>query len=1117
MAWLMKQLSYSDRSLFLDTFDSLRNKWSGSDEELIQVASEWVKSLTPRYGFEFAIARDVAALSRYLLDRKNESDISEIARGGLAYVFEASNLDSDKFSSFGMLDEAFVASYAVHEIRTRLGEPASYTPPRLTETEQDQAESLFLKFVDSPVQDDNQLIANAHRVGESLGNFARSGLFRRLQKNIDFLANVLQDKGRTAEQQSFARAALAYLVSEEDAIDDRLGIVGYLDDSFVAQLAVDLIEPNREPWLELLDATVAAWPFLNNLLLDNGSCVRPLSEYMIINSALACADVRSGSDLTSTLLIVPDSGPTPFLLGVLATIGLIQNAGRADINEESFRIGQRVLVDHCAVAEFAGFDTINGRRMFKLRQYRKERGQRLASVRYWPISDLPRLLPADKSHTTRGKLTQDLTRSDAMLPGLEYLFLDNKGADLSSVTKRVVLVTPVATAHDLAKNLSLHGIPLKDVIPMGQLLIDDSVRDTTKRMKPRPWSSKFGRQEPLLMVIPDVDTACEYAEEHKDKIELVIIDYKGRNANKSASLQRLRHFRIPTLVVSPERSAEKLSPDEENTQVLEWTEDDFASLLWPPDLNENESSPVVRLERRLQTRSRTKPNIHTIAFEPAEQVFRAVRHLHSLARARGEERLNELDEIISFSYRLMSRLLRTAVVLSDSIPSASEIDTSLRELLVIRDRSRFLSENERSAIEDVERLLRRLFEKLKTENPKAEAITTLLGERPGLALLCPDKRLCDDLENAYPDSRVFFSYPEEQSDLPGVIIPGWFRKERMAALLVPPIAQPLHIVLYDIENKWYTAFDRERRAARAARAARGGRSKLFPNVDRWRERHVTPPPLAEPILDTSLQELDAIQKDVSIGYRQRIYQSARSNDAEGEVPARLVLFDGDTYAFLTESFKANVVTHLLDDGVDDPDEKPGVKQKTVSQLFPGEALLFQRGSDRDVIRSTADKILPAGRRDTSALWRKTLLEFAEREQLSAEQLHARLRGGGCPLKLQTIKFWLENDDIIAPQEYKRDVEIIAKVTKDQDLEKQMDQVLAAISEVRSAHLRAAHLLAKKVLAQAVNILRAEGESTSMIEVEDNVVIVRVAEIDVEMSLVRKSFTNRLLEGEPWLE
>jgi hypothetical protein len=65
---------------------------------------------------------------------------------------------------FGLLDDAFVTSYAVHEIRTRLGDPATYTPPRLTRAEQERAEALFLELVEKPAEEDAKLISEAYQV-----------------------------------------------------------------------------------------------------------------------------------------------------------------------------------------------------------------------------------------------------------------------------------------------------------------------------------------------------------------------------------------------------------------------------------------------------------------------------------------------------------------------------------------------------------------------------------------------------------------------------------------------------------------------------------------------------------------------------------------------------------------------------------------------------------------------------------------------------------------------------------------------------------------------------------------------------------------------------------------
>ncbi len=1106
----MGGLSYSDRELLLRTFDDLKAAWTGTDDEILADAHTWAKQLAPRFGFEHALIRDVTALSRYLVTNKSAADIAAIARGGLLYAMKAGTHESSRLGEFGLLDEAFVSSYAIHEIRTRLEEPATYNPPRLTEKERHRAENLFLELAEKPSLDDAMTQVQARQVGESLGNLAETGLFRRLQRNIDFLCTVLSDSDRTAEQRSYARAALEYLACEQDAIDDRLGIVGYLDDNFVVQMAVDLVEPNREPWLDLLDATVGAWPFLNGMFFDDGHSVRLPSEFMVINSALSCAEVRNGSELRSTVLVVPQVGPTPFLLGLVTTLGLIQRSGQRAVDEASFRVGQKVLVDYRVIAEFAGFDTCDGRRMFKLRQYRTERNQRLESVHYWPISDLQRLVPADMTRVTRGQLTHDLARSDAPLPGLEYLFNASRAAELSAVTKRVLVVTPVVAAHEMASDLRLHGHSLKDVIPMGNLRADGTVNC---------WSTHFGQQDPLLLFASDLDIAGAFTEGRAEQIELVVVDAGGRNAHRSASLRRLQNSRIPNLVVASQRGADEMSLSSDKVGVWEWSEDDFASLLWPAEPKRNGTGPIAKYERRLQHRATAALKIETVSNDLADQSYEAVRRIRLLARQRGEDQIADLDEVVSISFMLISRLLRSATVLNSSVPSHKAIQNDFRRLEEITARSRYLTDQERAAINVALKTMGDFFAELQVSNPKAKIVGDLLSHDRTLTLICPDARLQPDLVATFSMSgaRIVTAYSDEGGDLRGAIIPGWFRKDRMAALLVPPITKPIHLVLYGIERKWLEDYRRERSESREARRAEGSRAKLFPNIGIWtKSESVQTPECVQAEHDSNLRQLEEIQRYVHTGFRQQIYKSVRAEGAETEVSARFVLFDGGSGAFLTDTYRANVVTRLLELAGEE-DAEGQVDQKTVKDLTVGDALLFHRGSNRDVIRTAADEILPAGQRETSALWRKALLDFANREGLTPKLVHQKLREVGCPLQLPTIKYWLESDQVIAPQSSERDVKAIAKLTDDEVLTRQIDKVLPAIREVRGAHLRASHIIAKQVVDRAIQILKAEGETSSLIEVGSNIVVVRVIEVDEESGLVRASAVNRLLEGEAWHE
>src|SRR5262245_26892683 len=92
----MHQLTYADRELLLQTFDTLIEGWTGSDEELLTQSRDWAMSLTPAYGFEHALTRNVTVLSRYLVQRKADTDLAEIARGGLLYVLKSNSQDSSQ-------------------------------------------------------------------------------------------------------------------------------------------------------------------------------------------------------------------------------------------------------------------------------------------------------------------------------------------------------------------------------------------------------------------------------------------------------------------------------------------------------------------------------------------------------------------------------------------------------------------------------------------------------------------------------------------------------------------------------------------------------------------------------------------------------------------------------------------------------------------------------------------------------------------------------------------------------------------------------------------------------------------------------------------------------------
>jgi hypothetical protein len=320
------QLTYADRELLMGVFDTLEGSSNETNEQIVKRASQWAEKLESKHGFELALARDITFISRCLMSHRQSPDVVGIARGSLLYLLRPSQSGSTGVVDLGRLGEAFVCAYAAYEVRSRIGERATWKPFKLTHDEKQRAAAMLLQFAKTPLMEDAALILKSREICGQLENLANCGLFRRLRTNSDFLVSALADSSRRQKHLTYARAGLSYMVCQQDVIDDRLGLIGYIDDDFIVQLAVDLIEPKREPWLDFLDEIVGRWPFLNGLVFDDGSGGYPLSEYMIVNSALTCTQLRGRGTPASVLLVTPSVGPVPFLLGFISALGLIQES-----------------------------------------------------------------------------------------------------------------------------------------------------------------------------------------------------------------------------------------------------------------------------------------------------------------------------------------------------------------------------------------------------------------------------------------------------------------------------------------------------------------------------------------------------------------------------------------------------------------------------------------------------------------------------------------------------------------------------------------------------------------------------------------------------------------------
>ena len=352
----MKMLTYADRESLLAELERLSDVETSNDTELMQQASAAVAQVRSGFGFVHTLSREVAALCGFLRQALDDRTRRR-ARGVLAFVAQKfTHQDTSIADLGGVQAAAFLADLVAHEIRVELGQSSTYEPYSLSRQDREKTEDLLLTFMEQPLLSDHDLIRGAAHFQETHSSLQGSGIFGRLLRNIEILAGVLDAPDATPEHQAWSRAALSYVIEKDDAIEDRLGLVGLLDDAFAVNTVVDILNPDFAPWLELLDATVEAWPFLNALIFHDDHGGHTVSEFLIINAALACPALRGNGSAQRTALILPSVGPTPFMIGLLASLGMLQEWLLSEDSPISFAKGETVCVDNDGYAHFDSFD-----------------------------------------------------------------------------------------------------------------------------------------------------------------------------------------------------------------------------------------------------------------------------------------------------------------------------------------------------------------------------------------------------------------------------------------------------------------------------------------------------------------------------------------------------------------------------------------------------------------------------------------------------------------------------------------------------------------------------------------------------------------------------------------
>ncbi len=1097
----LHSLTYKDREDFKKKLRTTAAENSKSDDELILPLSQLLQSYQPENFDDQIFQQHTLDLINILRTTENQ-DARNIARSALSFFSSVYHPTEKVPWSLSANQRAYVAGLSIKEISKYSEQITADEISGLRQDEKAKAEELFIELALNSNLDDLSLISYAKDFVATFEHKRRTRLVHRYLRNILFLVKVLEDSESSDESRSWASGALKYIRLNEDVIPDEYGLIGLLDDMYIASMAIHLIEPELPPWTELIAEFNKTWPFLNDLVFTAGETEYTCTDIAYINSALACLPLRGESKFKTTL-VLPYVGITPNLIAIISVFGEMTALANKAKEAPDFEIGGKVLVDNTAIAIYDGIDEYEEDKYIRLNQIKKagKYQPETISTQRIPLAEVSRLCLADGDAHTRGEIPTHLGYTKRELSAIESLLHVPYPIQFNNLDTRVWLIAPVNKMRQLASDLSIHGQSLLEIFPMGHIKRDGEYE---------PWNPRFGESENILTVVSDLDLAAEILEENVniDK-DLIIVNLSGANRNRFSALERIFEMESNLLFIAEERDEELLSIiDRNHPDIWEWSLSDIEAFSDSSVYSqENSAHPFYANDNKLITGISLNPSVEIISVEALDQCHRLITTVDRQLSKEADDLTNDFQDIygklVSWYLKLTKMIFPVSNELTEAdVALSSSIERQLTESL-------FLSDEEKISLLEVHEGILNASKFVNNENPKWVKIEQILKTEPQIKIVVPSKNeLSDDIQSM---ANFLLLNEVYLNDGIALLVPYWPGKNQVSKLLAEASYKKVTFLLYSYEANWFRNFMRRRESSRIKRSRQRSEKTIFNKFGAWPDT-IAPGLLVEKYGEPS-KEPDLVE--INNSYRKtRLLNSIFSAGEEDLVKCHLLGFNGGGHAFLTPNYEAKLVTHLFEGHSDDLDEGVSINHSSLDAISVGDVLLFLKGSDKDTIREVADQSLPKGHRELAKLWQTALIDYVKSEQVSLTKLVSRLSSEGCKKHMATVQNWLENDNIIGPRDAHRgDIEAISAVTNNSQLAEKIAECKSAITEVWGQHIKAANMLAQSVLDKIENDPSFGVDIEEQIEVFDGVVMVSVEFVDSDLVLVPRSKTNQLIEDE----
>ena len=207
------------------------------------------------------------------------------------------------------------------------------------------------------------------------------------------------------------------------------------------------------------------------------------------------------------------------------------------------------------------------------------------------------------------------------------------------------------------------------------------------------------------------------------------------------------------------------------------------------------------------------------------------------------------------------------------------------------------------------------------------------------------------------------------------------------------------------------------------------------------------------------EEMSEILEELNMKYIQSHQSKYNEDDSENKYIEGTYLIDffEDYYAYFTKDHIANVLSR--------EDEKI-IKTKT-KNLREGMELVFSKHNKGDIFQEMINRIEEYNPeiktlKKQANLWQEALRNYVKNDSVNIQNIKNELSKRGYNRTNITLKHWINDYTQIAPSEYKI-IRLIAEITSNERLSRNIDSVIESCKKLRSFHIKLGRYLAKIVV------------------------------------------------------